>query len=92
MRFRLKASRSATAVSERECPSEVQTVGRDADAAECAGKGAKGAYLRLPIANSKADKHSLERQLPAALDFVSSHLAQQHRVLIHCDAGQTSDS
>ena len=84
---RLKASRSSTVSSERECLSELSTVGRDTEAAECADKAGKGNYLRLAIASSKADKHSLERQLPAALEFVSSHLAQQHRVLIHCDAG-----
>ena len=63
-------------------------MGRGSEAAECAEKAGKGNYLRLAIANSKADKHSLERLLPAALDFVSGHLAQQHRVLIHCDAGK----
>lgn len=46
-----------------------------------------GAHLRLPVAKSKADKHSLQKHLPAALEFVSHHLAQQHRVLLHCDAG-----
>ena len=85
---RLRASRSTTASSENECPSEVSTVGRDSEAAECADKAGRGNYLRLAIANSKADKHSLERHLPAALEFVSGHLAQQRRVLIHCDAGQ----
>lgn len=63
-------------------------MGRDSEAAECADKAGKGNYLRLAIASSKADKHSLERQLPAALEFVSGHLAQQHRVLLHCDTGK----
>ena len=64
------------------------TVGRDSDAAENADKAGRGNYLRLAIASSKADKHSLQRQLPAALEFVSGHLAQQHRVLLHCDTGK----
>ncbi|DBA66398.1 TPA: hypothetical protein ACH3X2_002378 [Trebouxia sp. C0005] len=83
----LKASRNSTVSSELECPSELSTVARDTEAAECAGKAGKSNYLRLPVASSKADKHSLERQLPAALEFVSGHLLQQHRVLIQCDAG-----
>lgn len=62
-------------------------MGRDTEAAECADKAGKGNHLRLAVASSKADKHSLQRQLPAALEFVSSHLAQQHRVLLHCDTG-----
>ena len=85
---RLKASRISTLSSELECPSELSTVARDTEAAECAGKAGKSNYLRLPVASSKADKHSLEGQLPAALEFVSGHLLQQHRVLIHCDAGK----
>ena len=55
-----------------------------------AGSSSQGNYLRLPIASSKADKHSLEHQLPAALEFVSGHLAQHHRVLITCDTGKDS--
>ena len=85
---RLRASCCTTESSVAECPSEVTTVGRDSEAAECADKAGKGNYLRLAIASSKADKHSLERQLPAALEFVSGHLAQQHRVLLHCDTGK----
>ena len=85
---RLKASRISTVSSELECPSELSTVARDTEAAECASKAGKSNHLRLPVASSKADKHSLERQLPAALEFVSGHLLQQHRVLIHCDAGK----
>ena len=85
---RLKPSCISTLSSELECPSELSTVARDAEAAECAGKAGKSNYLRLPVASSKADKHSLEGQLPAALEFVSGHLLQQHRVLIHCDAGK----
>ncbi|KAL3137186.1 hypothetical protein ABBQ32_006750 [Trebouxia sp. C0010 RCD-2024] len=84
----VKASSSATESSALECPSEVSLVGRDTEAAECADKAGKGNYLRLAVASSKADKHSLERQLPAALEFVSSHVAQQHRVLLHCDTGE----
>ena len=84
---RLKASRSPTSCSERQSPSELRTVARSTEAAEGSNKAAAGNYLRLPIASSKADKHSLERQLPAALQFLSAHLLQEHRVLIHCDAG-----
>ena len=89
---RLKASRISTVSSELECPSELSTVARDTEAAECASKAGKSNLLRLPVASSKADKHSLERQLPAALEFVSGHLLQQHRVLIHCDAGKLSST
>ena len=84
----MRASSSTTESSALECPSEMSLVGRDTEAAECADKAGKGNYLRLAVASSKADKHSLERQLPAALQFVSSHLAQQHRILLHCDTGE----
>lgn len=46
-----------------------------------------GAYLRVPIGNSKLDRHGLERQLPAVLEFVSGHLVEERRILLHCDAG-----
>lgn len=62
----------------------------DCEATAAAAQAADpGAYLRVPVATSKMDRHGLERQLPAVLEFVSGHLAQEHRILLHCDAGNS---
>lgn len=61
----------------------------DCEAAAAAEAADPGAYLRVPVATSKINRHGLERQLPAVLEFVSGHLAKEHRILLHCDAGNS---
>ena len=82
----MKASGAPAALQQR-LPPAVATAVRDCEALATSDKASPGAYLRVPIASSKLDRHGLEGHLPAALEFVSGHLAQQRRVLLHCDAG-----
>ena len=87
---RLKAD-GASIAAQQQLPPIAATAVRDCEALATADKGGAGAYLRMPVASNKLDRHGLQRQLPAALQFVSDHLAQQHRVLLHCDAGNIPD-
>ena len=50
----------------------------------------KGRYLWLPVKSSKLDRHALEVALPAALTFLSDHLQQGRRVLVHCVEGDST--
>lgn len=86
---RLKADGVTAAAqhSLQSLPLTAATAVRDCEALATADKGSAGAYLRVPVASNKLDRHGLQRQLPTALEFVSGHLTQQHRVLLHCDAG-----
>ena len=86
---RLKADGVTAAAQHRlrGLPPTAATALRDCEALATADKGSAGAYLRVPVASNKLDRHGLQRQLPTALEFVSDHLTQQHRVLLHCDAG-----
>ncbi|CAK9137045.1 unnamed protein product [Ilex paraguariensis] len=45
-------------------------------------------YLHLPILNSKLDRFSLYRNLPAALIFAKSNLRKGNRLLVCCNDGE----
>lgn len=79
--------RQCEAISQADQGSPEAMFVHQCEATTVAEQGKPGAYLRVPIASSKMDRHGLERQLPAVLEFVSNKLAQEQRVLLHCDAG-----
>ena len=51
------------------------------------GEAGLARYLWLPVAGPKRDRTALRARLPAALAFVSGHLARGRRVLVLCDDG-----
>ena len=57
-----------------------QPNGRPAGAAACR-------YCWLPVRCAKQDRHSLQQQLPAALQFAAAQLEHGRRLLVCCDSG-----
>eukprot|EP00873_Tetraselmis_striata_P021935 jgi/Tetstr1/442199/TSEL_030347.t2 len=51
------------------------------------GGAALHRYRWLPVQSTKRERHSLARQLPAALGFLGAHLGLGRRVLVHCGDG-----
>ena len=44
-------------------------------------------YCWLPVRGSKAERHGLQHELPAALAFARTQLQQGRRLLLSCDSG-----
>jgi tRNA A64-2'-O-ribosylphosphate transferase len=53
-----------------------------------AGRPDSAAYLQLPVAEGKRDRHRLDALLPSALRFVYAQIRLGRKVLIHCAQGR----